>query len=186
MIFNFQQVANIIDYMGGVEIPVEANEAAYLKRYPLEDHQTTPPMGREGTYLFTGRAAVIYMRMRKHNTGDDFMRTARVRKVLSLLADKCRVMTYDQAKALLDNIVENSTKTNMNGEDLIEALKQAFSLRSCVIEELRLPHEAARTPMTYKNMSVHDVDWALCREEMAKFLECSWLVIENESDEHFD
>ena len=186
VIFNFQQIANIIDYLGGVQIDVEANEAAYLKRYPLSAEQTDPPMNRAGSYLFTGRAAVIYMRMRKGNTGDDFMRTARVRKVLSILADKCRVMTYEQAKALLDSVVENSTKTNMSGEDLLIALDQAFSLRSCIIEELRLPQDDARKPIEYAGMSVQDINWAMCREDMAEYLDCGWLVIENEDEDHYD
>ena len=186
VVFNFQQIANIVDYMGGVEIEVEANEAAYLKRYPLSPTQTTPAMNRAGTYLFTGRAAVIYMRMRKHNTGGDFMRTARVRNVLSILADKCRVMTYDQTKALLDSVVQNSTTTNMSGEDLLKALDQAFALRSCVIEELRLPQDDARKPITYAGMSVQEVDWAMCREDMAEYLECGWLVIEDEDEDYYD
>lgn len=186
VIFNFQQIANIVDYMGGVEIEVTSEEAAYLKRYPLSATQTTPSMNRAGTYLFTGRAAVIYMRMRKGNTGGDFMRTARVRNVLSILADKCRVMTYEQAKALLDSVVENSTTTNMSGEDLINALDQAFSLRSCVIEELRLPADDSRTPISYAGMSVQEVDWAMCREDMAEFLECGWLVIEDEDDDYYE
>lgn len=185
IIFNFQQVANIVDYLGGVEIDVEANEAAYLRRYPLSPTQTTPSMGQAGTYLFTGRAAVIYMRMRKGNTGGDFMRTARVRKVLSILADKCRVMTYDQAKALLDSVVENSTTTNMSGDDLLRALDQAYGLRSCVIEELRIPAEDARKSITYAGMSVQDINWEMCREDMADFLECGWLVIDEDEDDDF-
>lgn len=185
IIFNFQQVANIVDYLGGVEIEVEANEAAYLRRYPLSATQTTPSMGQAGTYLFTGRAAVIYMRMRKGNTGGDFMRTARVRKVLSILADKCRVMTYEQAKALLDSVVENSTTTNMSGDDLLKALDQAYGLRSCVIEELRIPQEDARKSITYAGMSVQDIDWEMCREDMADFLECGWLVIDEDEDDDF-
>ena len=186
VIFNFQQIANIIDYLGGVEIEVDSSEAAYLKRYPLSAEQTEPAMDRAGTYLFTGRAAVIYMRMRKGNTGGDFMRTARVRNVLSILADKCRVMTYEQAKALLDSVVENSTTTNMSGDDLLQALDQAFSLRSCVIEELRLPQDDARTPITYADMSVQDVNWEMCREDMAEFLECGWLVIEDEDEDFYE
>lgn len=185
IIFNFQQVANIVDYLGGVEIDVEASEAAYLRRYPLSSTQTTPSMGQAGTYLFTGRAAVIYMRMRKGNTGGDFMRTARVRKVLSILADKCRVMTYEQAKALLDSVVENSTTTNMSGDDLLKALDQAYSLRSCVIEELRIPQEDARKSITYAGMSVQDINWEMCREDMADFLECGWLVIDEDEDDDF-
>ena len=170
VIFNFQQVANIIDYMGGAEITIDANEANYLRKYPLSPSQTTPSMGRAGTYLFTGRAAVIYMRIRKADNGGDFMRTQRVRTVLSLLADKCRVMTKDQAKALLDSVVENSTTTNMSASDLLVALEQAFSLRSCVIEELRLPVDGGYKQIRYAGMSVQDIDWSKSRAAMKEYL----------------
>jgi len=186
VIFNFQQVANIIDYMGGVEIEIDANEANYLRKYPLSPTQTTPSMGRAGTYLFTGRAAVIYMRIRKADNGGDFMRTQRVRNVLSILADKCRVMTYDQAKALLDSIVENSTTTNMSAEDLLSALEKAFALRSCVIEELRLPVDGSYKQIRYAGMSVQDIDWNQSRAAMADYLECGWLVIEDEDEDFYE
>lgn len=186
VIFNFQQVANIVDYMGGVEIEIDANEANYLRKYPLSPSQTTPSMGRAGTYLFTGRAAVIYMRIRKADNGGDFMRTQRVRNVLSILADKCRVMTYDQAKALLDSVVENATTTNMTAEDLVKALDQAFSLRSCVIEELRLPVNGGYKQIRYAGMSVQDIDWNMSRAAMEDYLECGWLVIEEEDEDFYE
>ena len=158
----------------------------YLRKYPLSPTQTTPSMGRAGTYLFTGRAAVIYMRIRKADNGGDFMRTQRVRNVLSILADKCRVMTYDQAKALLDSIVENSTTTNMSAEDLLSALEKAFALRSCVIEELRLPVDGGYKQIRYAGMSVQDIDWNKSRAAMADYLDCGWLVIADEDEDFYE
>ncbi len=183
ILFDFQQVANIVDYMGGVEIEVTASEASYLRRYPLSSTQTVPKMNRAGTYLFTGRAAVIYMRIRKAGGGGDLMRTQRVRTVLSLLADKCRTITYEQARALVDSIAENTTMTNMTLDEMVQAMEYAFGLRSCVIEELRLPPDGAHKPITYAGMSVKELDWVKCREALAEFLTSGWLVIE---DEDFD
>ena len=188
VIFNFQQIANIVDYMGGVELYIEdSDEAAYLKRN-LFKNMTTPDITLRsaeipGTFTFNGRSAVVYMRMRKGNTGGDFSRNKRVRTVLSVLADKCRVMTYDQAKDLLDSIVENSTTTNMSGDDLIKALDQAFSLRSCTIEELALPQPDSRKGINYAGMSVQDINWEMCREDMEEYLESGWLVIEEETED---
>ena len=180
IMFDFQQIANIVDYMGGVEIEVNASEARYLRDYPLDAHQTPPKMNRAGTYLFTGRAAVIYMRIRKAGGGGDFTRTQRARTVLSTLADKCRVMDYSQARALVDSVVENTTMTNMTLEDMVLAMEQAFSLRSCVIEELRIPQEDAVSPISYAGMSVQEIDWIKSREDVADYMECSWLVIDDE------
>lgn len=54
ILLNFQMIANIIDYLGGVDITVNASEAAYLRRYPLDPGQTEPTMAQAGTYRFTG------------------------------------------------------------------------------------------------------------------------------------
>lgn len=183
VLFDFQQVANIVDYMGGVEIEVDASDARYLRNYPLDAHQTTPKMNRAGTYLFTGRAAVIYMRIRKSGGGGDFMRTQRARTVLSTLADKCRTMSFDQARALVDSIAENTTMTNLSLVEMIEAMEIAYSLRSCVIEELRIPQEDAVSPISYAGMSVQEIDWVKSREDIADYMACSWLVIDDEGFE---
>lgn len=180
VLFSFQQIANIVDYMGGVNIEVTADEARYLRNYPLDAHQTTPKMNRAGSYLFTGRAAVIYMRIRKAGGGGDFMRTQRARTVLSTLADQCRTMTYEQARALVDSVADNTTMTNMTLEEMVIAMEQAYSLRSCVIEELRIPQEDAVSPISYAGMSVQEVDWVKSREDMADYIECGWLVIDDE------
>lgn len=180
IMFDFQQIANIVDYMGGVEIEVNASEARYLRDYPLDAHQTTPKMNRAGTYLFTGRAAVIYMRIRKAGGGGDFTRTQRARTVLSTLADKCRTMDYTQARALVDSVVANTTMTNMTLEDMVFAMELAYGLRSCVIEELRIPQEDAVSPISYAGMSVQEIDWIKSREDIADYMECSWLVIDDE------
>lgn len=180
VLFDFQQIANIVDYMGGVDITVDASEARYLRDYPLDAHQTTPKMNRAGTYLFTGRAAVIYMRIRKAGGGGDFMRTQRARTVLSTLADKCRGMNFDQARALVDSVSANTTMTNMTLDEMVIAMEQAYSLRSCVIEELRIPQEDAVSPIKYAGMSVQEIDWGMSREDMEDYLECGWLVIDDE------
>ena len=137
-------------------------------------------MNNAGTYLFTGRAAVIYMRIRKAGGGGDFMRTQRVRTVLSTLADQCREITYDKARDLLDSVIENTTLTNMNTEEMITALDQAYSLRDCTIEELRIPQDDAVHPISYAGMSVQEIDWAMSREDLADFLQTSWLVLDEE------
>ena len=70
--------------------------------------------------------------------------------------------------------------TNMTLEDMVMAMEQAFSLRSCVIEELRIPQEDAVSPISYAGMSVQEIDWIKSREDVADYMECSWLVIDDE------
>lgn len=187
ILLNFQMIANIIDYLGGVDITVNASEAAYLRRYPLDPGQTEPTMAQAGTYCFTGRAAVIYMRIRKAGGGGDFMRTQRARTVMSTLADQCRTFTYDQARDLVDVIMKNNLQTNMTLDDMIAAMEQALKLRTCVIEELRIPQDDAVHPISYAGMAVQEVDWVMSREDMANFLSSGWLVIDdNDEDDPID
>ena len=180
ILFDFGQITNIVDHLGGVDITVTDSEAHYLKVYPLESWQTTPPITTAGTYHFTGRAAVIYMRIRKAGGGGDFMRTQRVRTVLSLLADQCRQISYADARALLDSIMDNTLLTNMNLDEMITALDYAYGLRDCTIEELRIPPDGMVSPINYAGMAVQELDWVGCRKAMQDFLNSSWLVYDEE------
>lgn len=180
ILFDFNQIQTIIDYMGGVNITVTDAEANYLNRYRISRTATKPSMGHAGTYLFGGHAAVIYMRIRKAGGGGDFMRTQRVRTVLSTLADQCREITYDQARALVDNVMANTTLTNMNLEEMVQAMEYAYSLRDCTIEELRIPQDGDATPINYASMSVQEINWVHSREVMDEYLQNSFLVLDDE------
>ena len=179
ILFDFNQIQTIIDYMGGVNITVTDAEADYLNRYRISRTATTPSMNKAGTYLFGGHAAVIYMRIRKAGGGGDFMRTQRVRTVLSTLADQCREITYDEALALVDNVMANTTLTNMNLDEMVQAMEYAYELRGCTIEELRIPQDGDATPINYASMSVQEIDWVSSRAHMDDFLQNSFLVLDD-------
>lgn len=179
ILFDFSQIQSIIDYLGGVDITVTSAEASYLKRYAISPTSTKPSMAGAGTYRFGGHAAVIYMRIRKAG-GGDFMRTQRVRTVLSTLADQCREISFDDALALVDNVMENSTMTNMNLDEMRQAASYAYDLRGCTVEELRIPIDGAATPINYAAMAVQEIDWPACRDAMQNYLQSSFLVLDDE------
>lgn len=180
ILFNFSHIQTIIDYLGGVDITINSSEATYLTRYAISKTSTTPSVRGAGTYRFGGHAAVIYMRIRKAGGGGDFMRTQRVRTVLSTLADQCRDISYDDARSLVDIVLENSSRTNMTLEEMVQAMEYAFGLRGCTIEELRIPQDGDYKPITYAGMSVQEIDWVASRDKMADFLQNSFLVIDDE------
>ena len=178
ILFDMKQVQEIINHLGGVDITVTDAEANYLRRYAISKTSTTPSMGRAGTYRFNGHAAVIYMRIRKAGGGGDFMRTQRVRTVLSTLADQCREITYEEARALVDSVMENSTLTNMSTADMVEAMEYAMDLRGVTVEELRLPIDESVSALTYVGMSVQECDFEMCREALNDYLQNSFLVMD--------
>ena len=180
ILFGFSQISRIVDFLGGVDITITSEESAYLKRYAIPRNSTEPILSGAGTYHFRGHSAVIYMRIRKVGGGGDFMRTQRVRTVLSTLADNCREISYDDARALVDNVMENTTLTNMSLDEMVEAMNYAMALRGCTMEELRIPVDGAVSPITYAGMSVQELDWPVCRAAMADYLENSFLVMDEE------
>jgi len=182
VIFNFSHIQNIIDYLGGVDITITSAEASYLTRYAISKTSTSPSVKGAGTYRFYGHASVIYMRIRKAGGGGDFMRTQRVRTVLSTLADQCRDITYDEARALVDIILSNSSRTNMSLGDMVNAMEQCLALRDCTIEELRIPQDGDYHHITYAGMSVQEIDWAASRAKMEDYLQNSFLVIDDDEE----
>lgn len=180
LLFDFSQISNIVDFLGGVDIEITSSESSYLQRYAIPKDSTTPRLRGAGTYHFNGHSAVIYMRIRKVGGGGDFMRTQRVRTVLSTLADQCREITMEDARALVDSVLENTTLTNMSTDEMVEAMNYAMELRGCTVEELRLPPDGAATPITYAGMSVQEIDWVTCRQAMDEYLQNSFLVLDDE------
>lgn len=182
ILFDFGQISNIVDHLGGVSIEITAAEANYfMNQYRLTPTHTDPPMTtKPGTYHFNGHASVIYMRMRKAGGGGDFMRTQRVRTVLSLLADQCRQISYDDARALVDSVMDNTLLTNMSLDDMLTAMDQAYGLRDCTIEELRLPPDGMVHPINYAGMAAQELDWPGCREALQNYFNSSWLVYDDE------
>ena len=218
ILFTFKQIANIVDYLGGVQIELNDAEIKAL-RYTTLKGTVTGPDGRDiqdggshpaGLYTFKttewaeaenkkaekknkhdptkvikrtgGCSAVLYMRIRKFGGGGDFMRTQRARTVLSLLAEKCRTMTWEDAQALANNVLENNNKTNMSMDDMLQAAKYAFDLRDCTIEELRIPQNDAVRRILFSKMMTEEINWAFCRDDLADYLEHSFLVVDDEDD----
>lgn len=180
ILFDFSQIARIIDFLGGVDIAITDEEAHYLTHYVIPVESTTPQIKEAGTYRFNGYSSVIYMRIRKAGGGGDFMRTQRVRTVLSTLADQCRAITYDQARALLDSVMQNTTITNMTAEQMVQALDDAYGLRGSIVEELRIPVDGAVSPIHYAGMAAQEINWEVCRASMRNYLESSFLVMDTD------
>lgn len=130
-----------------------------------------------GTYHMKGHSALLYMRIRKSSRGDtDFMRTQRVRNVLSALADQCRSFTLDQANELANSIMEHQDATNMTLKDIADAALYAYQLRDCTIEEFRVPGQADVRSITFGNMSALEINWPSVREKYREFLDHSTLI----------
>jgi len=169
-IFSMDNVQNIIDSMGGVEIEVTDAEADYLNRYRISRDSTKPSMHKAGTYLFGGHAAVIYMRIRKVGGDGDAGRTRRIRTVLGTLAGKYANASLGDAMQLIEDVSENIVTTNMTMADFLQAAGYALELRGVVPEGMQMPPDECMRPITYAGMSTREVDFETARELLSDFL----------------
>ena len=179
ILFSMDNVQTIIDALGGVNITVTDAEADYLNRYRIARDATTPSMDKAGTYLFSGHAAVIYMRIRKVGSDGDAGRTRRMRTVLSTLASQYKNVTLDQAIQVLNSVSTNLCRTNMTMSDMLEAVGYAMQLVGVTPEGLQMPANEAMEPITYAGMSTRQVDFEKCREILKEFLDNSYVVVDN-------
>ncbi len=184
IVVDFKQVENIIDAIGGVDIKITAREANYLRNYPLSASSTTPALAGGGTYHFTGHAAVIYMRMRKVANIDgetqDVGRTRRARTVLTTIADDLKDISYDEAVALLNVIMENTVLTNMTTNDMMDALNLALTLKGTHVESIRMPIDGTYEPMPVSGMATQQIDYIKNREALHEFLIDPFVVVVDE------
>ena len=102
----------IIDAVGGVDVPLTTGEINYLKHWSVPAGSTEPVLNRPGNYHLNGFATVIYMRIRRTRASSDaetdihdIGRTYRVRLVLSHIADKISGYSLAEAQNLLAGIL---------------------------------------------------------------------------------
>ena len=90
---NFDQLADIIDAVGGVEVEVDDNELYYTNSlqnyYVVTEGRAPNPIQSTGLVTLNGEQAVCYSRIRKESGGDD-ARTNRQREVLEALMVKIK------------------------------------------------------------------------------------------------
>ena len=170
IMFNWDNIQNIIDALGGVHITVTNAEAKYLRNYAISDDSTTPTMDKGGTYLFSGHAAVIYMRIRKVGGDGDVGRSRRIRTVMATLMNENRDADLSVALDLVDALTDNICKTNLSMNDIMKAIGAALTLRDVDAEGFQLPLTEALAPITYAGMATNQVDFPLCREKFLAFL----------------
>lgn len=184
IVVDFKQVQNIVDAIGGVDIEITAREAQYLKNYPIGASATTPALSGAGTYHFSGYGAVIYMRMRKvaniEGETQDVGRTRRARIVLTSIADSLKDITFDQAEALLDAVIENTLATSMSTTDMLDALDLAMELKGTEIEQIRMPIDGSFEPMPVAGMATQQIDFIANREALHEFILDSFVVVEDD------
>ena len=133
----FGQFEAIIDLLGGVDVMMTKEEAAYLHTLYEIGMLSSPTY--EGKNHLDGKQARFYAQLREIDS--DYQRTARQRKVLIALIEAYKNQPLDKMIGLLDEILPMVSTNLSNAEILGYAIELFPMLATAKIETLRLPLE---------------------------------------------
>lgn len=130
---DFVAFEKAVDAMGGVDIELTADEAAYIPQYSDDpDRFCTPdnpdltPLGyTEGIYHLNGQQALAYCRIRALYYASDFQRQDNQRKVIEQLLEKAKTMNFATITNVLEAVLPY-VQTNMTQQELLDYASQAL------------------------------------------------------------
>ena len=123
---NFDAVKDIIDAVGGISMPITAEEVPHV-----------PGITATGTYNLTGEQALAYSRIR-HASGGDYKRTERMRDVLTAVANKLKTFNIGQLNNFVDTVLPK-VYTNITASDIFSLLPNAVNYK--ISQSIGWPYE---------------------------------------------
>lgn len=168
-VINFSGTVDLVNAVGGVELELSADEAAYIEHnagyyygYPV----------REGRCRVNGAQALYYMRCR--SIDNDFGRQGRQGKVLRALMDEVRGISPIKAIGMLDDVL-GMYRTSLGYGQQIELALRALKLLEAEVVTTSIPAEGT---YRYGEDSYHTSGLVFNLEENRKYL-YEWLNMDN-------
>lgn len=148
VIINMENLKNVVDKLGGIEVTLTAAEVAY--------YQNFKHYFKEGVNHMNGEQALMHSRNR--SLDNDFGRTRRQRDVMFAVYQK--VMQTKDPAALLSIIKYCLTqvKTNMKIKAIYDMSMKIVGAESINIQQTSVPAVGTYTNGTYQGMTVLKVD----------------------------
>lgn len=140
---NFEQLVEIIDALGGVEINVETTaELLELNRvirdYGIEQGKEFAGIEQTGLQTLDGVQALCYGRIRKGDTGDDWARVERQSVVLNAIFTKLQSASATELIGSMRKLVPYVT-TSLSPTDMASLIVGAVKNGIPTLEHTRIP-----------------------------------------------
>ncbi len=159
---DFEGFKDVIDLMGGVDISLSNSEANSLIAQGYSAHS--------GVCHLNGEAALSYARNRSIGNGD-FSRTARQRKVISALFEKCKGMSVTQLNKLMEKALPMIT-TDLSNRQILDYIGQIVPmLGQMKVNTQQIPAEGTYKYAYIRDMSVLLPDLEKNREVLKKIMD---------------
>ena len=141
---DFVDMANLVDYLDGVDIFVKDSEIAEVNKYSswMQSKYGVPagtPISGEGTWHLNGAQTVSYSRIRKVGNGD-YERTERQRRVLSAIWESVRNLPASEMEGLIRQLI-SMIHTDLNAGDVLKLAAATAQSKDWEVVETRLPFD---------------------------------------------
>ena len=117
---NFEVVADVVNYIGGVQVEIKKADLQYINGYIDENMKVTgiksSYIRKAGTYNLDGIQALAYARIRY--VGTDINRTERQREILMKTFEKVKKLNAVQLNGLVDKVLPK-VQTTISSSEII-------------------------------------------------------------------
>jgi len=166
---NFNQLAGIVDALGGVEVEISEaerrNANKYIKEMAYEVGEKPELIKESGTVTLYGYQAVAYARIRYVGNAD-FERTERQREVMQKLMEKALNTNPLRYISLVKSLIP-MVETSLSNEEIIKIASNVLLHGKPTFEQGRFPLDGSyKTNSSYA--MVYDLDAA--SEKLHRFI----------------
>ena len=162
VIINFENLVEIIDQLGGIQVMLTEEEAAYYRENGMPDIVA-------GNVTLTGSQALAHARNR--SLDNDFGRTERQRDVIYGIYNKVLEQRNDPSALLsLIQFCMTQVSTNMSVTELYEMATDVLSVDNLKTQQAAIPTEGTYEFGTYEEMSVLNIDLEANKEYIQELL----------------
>lgn len=138
---DFYGLENIIDTVGGVEIPVRSDEIKYINSYmqgtAKVENKAVQEVQNPGLQNLNGMQAVAYARIR-YTSGGDYERTERQRTILTAVMNKIKKLGPTEFPKVVGALLPN-VESSLSSTEIIKIGTSVFALGIDNVEQQRFP-----------------------------------------------
>lgn len=158
---NFENLVNVIDELGGIQVTLTEEEAAYYREHGMPDIQA-------GTVTLSGSQALVHARNRSLDS--DFGRTRRQRDVMYGVYQK--ILEKRDASTLLSliNYCLTQVKTNLSVGEIYDLATSVLAENNLQTQQGVVPMDGTYQSINYEGMAVLDLDLEANKQRIHELL----------------
>lgn len=146
---NFDNLVNVIDELGGIEVNLTEEEAEYYRSNGMPDIMP-------GKVVLTGSQALVHARNRSLDS--DFGRTRRQRDVMYGVYRKILEKRDPATLLSLINYCVTQVNTNMTVGEIYETANSVLAVDDLQVQQAVVPMDGSYSSINYEGMAVLDID----------------------------